>query len=495
MPLSPALQGFLAARQQGQEQDANDLKQAGALQTLLATAAKQKRDQTLRESLAATGGDVEKALAVALQSGDVASAHALAPLVESKRKANEAQQLASLDMTDPDALRRAGTVLKKPEFITHAERIDKQRAQDAELATMRGTPAKVIQPDVQETEQSADQGTPAPQPSTVPGTPSIFASLVNSKVPEIAQAATNYQSQMNAPTAKAIAPTYWQNLAKGLQDKEIAQMNKPEPAAQLHTDADGRVWERSRDGTWNLAKGPDGKPLSSRGAGVTLDDDAIKVAGWEKLLWGIDPKGLGQANAQQRAAVQNERARLGKGLGLTAAEMAVLPQDNKVKQKAIDKLTTWDATVGRSAEKLDLDLKVAIDYAQKLPLGQIQMINKGVLAGRKEFNDPTANAYASAINSVRLEYSRLMSGPTSNAMLPVEAMKRGSELLSGGVDVASLQEVGNQMRRDAANTKTATQHQIGALRGTMLPKGTPVTPAAAPAAPTNEGWSIRPRGG
>jgi hypothetical protein len=66
-----------------------------------------------------------------------------------------------------------------------------------------------------------------------------------------------------------------------------------------------------------------------------------------------------------------------------------------------------------------------------------------------------------------------MMGPTSNAMLPVEAMKKGNELLSSGVDVAALKEVGNQMRRDASNTKTATESQISALRQTMVPGGAP----------------------
>ncbi len=206
---------------------------------------------------------------------------------------------------------------------------------------------------------------------------------------------------------------------------------------------------------------------------ASLSPDAVKVAGWEKLLFGTDPKGMGNASSQQRAQVYEERARIGKGLGLTDQEMAMLPQDNKVKMKAVGNLTNWEATVSRAAEKLDLDLKVAIDYAKKMPLQQLQMVNRGLIAGMKEFNDPNANAYATALNSVRLEYSRLMAGPTSNAMLPVEAMKRGNELLSGGVDVPSLEEIGKQMQRDAQNTKTATRHQIEGLRSGMTGGKTP----------------------
>lgn len=486
MPLRGALEGFFAARNQADQEESSDLKKAAALQSLMANVQASQRAAALRQSLANSGGDVEQAVKMALASGDVAAAHQLSPLLEIKRKADEQKLLAGVDMNDPESLRRLAVTLKKPEFATHAERIDAGRARDAELASMRGGPAQTIQPDVQEVQQAADQGTPAPQAATVAGTPGIFDVPAKSQYPDIAAAAKNYQAQMNSPSARAISPQTWMGYARSLQDRQTALDTRQEPPAQLHTDADGRVWERNRAGKWSLALGPDGKPLSSKGAGVALDDDAMKVAAWEKLLWGTDPKGLGNANAQQRAAVQNERARLGKALNLSDAEMAVLPQDNKVKQKAVDKLTTWGATVGRSAEKLDLDLKVAIDYAQRLPLGQIQLVNKGVINGLKEFNNPDANAYGTAINSVRQEYARLMAGPTSNAMLPVEAMKKGNELLSSGVDVASLKEVGNQMRRDASNTKTATDSQISALRQTMLPKGTPAATGGGPLTPAEQ---------
>ena len=214
---------------------------------------------------------------------------------------------------------------------------------------------------------------------------------------------------------------------------------------------------------------------SATSGSAAMGPDAIKIAGWEKLLYGTDPKGMGTASAQQRAQVADERARIGKSLGLSDTEMAMLPQDNRVKMKAVDQLTRWAATVGRGAEKLALDLDVAIDYAGKLPLTTLQLVNRGVIAGMKEFNNPDANAYATALNSVRLEYGRLMSGPTSNAMLPVEAMKIGNELISKGVDVPALREIGVQMKRDAANTITATNSQISGLRGSI---GAPAPGAA-----------------
>lgn len=211
---------------------------------------------------------------------------------------------------------------------------------------------------------------------------------------------------------------------------------------------------------------------------VKLDPAALKIAATKSLYFGVDPKGMGNLATVQRTQVTNEMARQAGELGLSPLEAAMLPQDNKIKMKAVDALTKWGAFVGKSSDKLERDLGVAIDYAQQLNPGRIQFINKAVLSGRKEFNDPAANAYASAINSVRTEYSRMMSGPTSNAMLPVEALKTGNELLSRGVDVPSLIEVGKQMKRDATNTVLATNDQINSLRGSVMSAGR--TPGLVP---------------
>lgn len=226
MAIPVGLAGFLTARQQGQQQDESDLKQAGMLQALQQHVDAQQQMLQLRSLMAQTGGDVDKAMVAALQTGNIQAAHALAPLVESKRKGEESNALSGLDMTNPDALRRVGLALKKPEFITHAERIDSQVAKDAELAALRGSPAKTIQPDVQETQQAADQGAPAPQPASVPAAPGVFDALTKSEIPQIAQAATNYQAQMQSASAKALPPATWMNLAKGLQDREATFMEQ-----------------------------------------------------------------------------------------------------------------------------------------------------------------------------------------------------------------------------------------------------------------------------
>lgn len=450
----PGLAGYVAAQQQGQAQQMGQLQQLSAVLGL------------------------QKALA------------------EGEQQRQLTQSLANASSASPDALESLGqrlAIARHPAaaaVLSLAEKKRKALSDAATLKTMQSQPGQVVQPDQQQAEGAFDVGAIPPEPTVQGGTPGLFGSLMQSDNPQIAAQAKQLQAQMDKSDARAIPPKYWQDRQDALakmqgvweQQKTLKALSGGNQSDFTNIQPDGKggyIGLRKSTGRMEAVPMAEGTQAPS-----SMNEDAIRAAAWEKLLFGKEPTGMGNANAAQKAQVRNEWARLGKELNLSPMEMAMLPQDNKVKMKAVDTLTKWGATVARSAQKLDLDLGVALDYAKKMPLGQVQAINRAVVAGRKEFNDPNANAYATAINSVRQEYARLMSGPTSNAMLPVEAMKKGNELLSTGVDVASLEEVGNQMRRDAANTITATNSQINGLRSGIqnLGKGDyfPPTPHANP---------------
>lgn len=216
-------------------------------------------------------------------------------------------------------------------------------------------------------------------------------------------------------------------------------------------------------------------------ASIDLTDEGAAVAASRRLYFGETPRGYGKASTALRIKIDNMAAHMGRSLGLSPEEQAILPKDNGVKMKAVDKLTTWAATVGRSSEKLERDTDVAIAYSEKMDpsklrriatiLGESQTAEAAANAISKEFNDPIANAYGLALNSVRTEYARMMSGPTSNAMLPVEAMKKGNELVSKGVSTASLRELKRVMMMDANNTMAATKNGIEHLRNSILSGG------------------------
>lgn len=212
------------------------------------------------------------------------------------------------------------------------------------------------------------------------------------------------------------------------------------------------------------------------------DGEAMGTYAARRLFTGERLSGWGRLGIPRQNAVEAMAARMGHGMGLTDAEIALLPKQNNIKLKAIDGLTKWSANVGRLQEELGLDLNNVIKYAQNIDPGQLQSINKAIMRGQMEFNDPMINAYAIAVQTVKGKYERVITGPTSNAMMPVEAMKKGDQLISMGQNVDSWKEVSRIMMADANSTMISANDMIKGLNDSMMSggKSTPFTPQQIP---------------
>lgn len=217
---------------------------------------------------------------------------------------------------------------------------------------------------------------------------------------------------------------------------------------------------------------------------VHLNPQGMKVASWEKLLFGKLPSGLGNASAGQKAEVTNAAADLGEKLGLTPEEQAMLPVNNKIKMKAVDGLVKWGANLEKSSEQVQKSLDLALTYAEKMTPSDIKLINSMIIAGEKQFGSGPAAGYAAAMMTVQREYGRLMMGPMSNAMLPVEAVKATNDLISTANSIDQLREVRTVMFQDAKFTTDSVSHQVESLRNSVQNLGkSGAAPAGGTAAP------------
>lgn len=235
------------------------------------------------------------------------------------------------------------------------------------------------------------------------------------------------------------------------QTKAMADIRKHQDTIDQHV--------KDRQQRAELAKEKSSKGSAAGGAGVGTGD-AMEVSAWKHLLLGKEPPGMGNASAAQRQAVREKSSQLGKALGLSAQEQAMLPTDNGMKVKAADSLTKWGAFVDKSAENIRLDLNNVIELAKKMDPGSIQAINKMILAGEKQFQNGDAQAYALAVNKLNTEYIRLQQGPLSNAMLHVDAQHKADALLSEGISAEGWAgPVKKIIDSEAANTK-ASVHSI-----------------------------------
>lgn len=84
----PFYGAFTERSAQNDQQGLRDLQQAGALFNLHEQVLARRREQEMRQLIQQNGGDLEKAAAAAVQSGNFQGAAKLAPLIEARRKAS-----------------------------------------------------------------------------------------------------------------------------------------------------------------------------------------------------------------------------------------------------------------------------------------------------------------------------------------------------------------------------------------------------------------------
>ncbi len=88
----PGYGAYIQRRQMIEQEPLAQLQQAQAVVGLKGAMEKQQQEGALRTLLAESGGDVEKAVEMAVKSGNVAAAHQLAPLVKMAQERKQAEE-------------------------------------------------------------------------------------------------------------------------------------------------------------------------------------------------------------------------------------------------------------------------------------------------------------------------------------------------------------------------------------------------------------------
>jgi hypothetical protein len=95
MRVAPGLAGFLMSRDRAAKEDEADLRQQQVAMTLGETLRKNQEAAAFKTLLAQSGGDAEKAVEIALKSGNTAAAAQLAPLAKMKAETRERESTAA----------------------------------------------------------------------------------------------------------------------------------------------------------------------------------------------------------------------------------------------------------------------------------------------------------------------------------------------------------------------------------------------------------------
>lgn len=404
----PGLAGYLGRQQFDREQSLSGLQQASAATTLAATLKAQQEGEQIKGILASSP-DLQTAipkLAALGPSGITVATHLAA--LEKARKSNElmsgAMQGGTAGLNDPDVIDRiaqahfaAGDHVNAAAAMTLA---DKRRAQlrDATaLAGMKSSPAvPAIAPDVQETQQAADQGTASPVPSAaVPARPGGVPDYLLTS-PHVGASAKSLQARIDAGLipSGAAAEKQIENLGTAHNTMVQAKMmlaQRGDQAKELKI----------------TTPGPEKTPAQRKAT-------AAMVAAGMPLSQAVP--GMGTAAVQERSEARNDaieqiKQETGMSDAQAGEELANRNIGFAAGKRSTSQLTTMLGATRQAVDQLDFNVKKVSDEMAKLPSSDLSPIINAIARGASKWTgDPAYSSLFFYMHAAAMESARILQG-------------------------------------------------------------------------------------
>jgi hypothetical protein len=473
----PGYGAYVQRRAMNEAAPMQELQQVGALQSLLMNEQKFQKERQLQDVLKQSNGDVEKVIPLLIQSGNVEGAARLAPILEEQRKAKQLAALQGMDTSNPDVLERAGMLLGKPEFITHAERLRKQANDRDTLAMMRDTPQglpagatvsgatnqqilKPIPPDEvaaynrvlqQANTAKGDIATSAPQegdPQLMGG--GALAPLMESQSPAIAAGARQLQALINNPNFKG-DPAAIQRRIDSLTAMD-AKFTEAKTARDERRDLSVTLK--------SIVPGDQPGPTS----------DTIEMDAWRYLTDGTLPPNMGRGaqGATQATNIRNRAAELAKDMGMSPDEIRMAQLTNKTQVQAIGQLARAKAQILQFEKLAAMNADLALDASSKVDRTGIPILNKWIQAGRTNVTgDPDTAKFHAATETFVTEYAKVMSGGYGAAATTEGAQARAHTLLNTANTKEQFSAIVGQLKREMQNRVASLNAQMDEERNNL----------------------------
>ena len=290
-----------------------------------------------------------------------------------------------------------------------------------------------------------------------------------------------YQGEklISAGIPKAKELTEFEQLVKDSQstDPILAKAANDKLNAAGITHADAVAHQKFME---NIAT--QGLNLQSQNAQQKRDDidsskfgpDEISQAANRKLFFGEDLKYSGAANNINRAETAKGVEKLRTALGLTQAEAAALPYDNKTKLKAMGTLQVKATGLEASSMKIEKDIQVMENQLKIAGNNSPQILNQPLNYIKTKFSDPAQGALYQSIYTVAMEYAKSVNGGAmSISQLHSGAAKDAEHMLNGTMSINEILEKLPVMRADMANGRESNNAILGQLKGSLTNIGNP----------------------
>lgn len=439
------LDAYRRAAQSNQQADTSTLQQAGSMVGIMEHLRSQQQDAQLRQALTASGGDLNKALQAAVQSGNLAGAAKLAPLIKLQQEQEQTKAIAGVGQMSPDQLDVLGQKLAAADHSgasTIMNIADKRRTQATNQNTIgmmreqptpvtetptlginnRGTAERSI---IDGPEPTADDVPPEVRAAMASGKPfaigvgqsnnpadnqqmsgGVLTALAGSAAPAIAQRARYLQNQINNPGFKGDLTTLQReidNLTRMQQGFDTAAARpKPVEALEKVLDANGVPILTPRSQAAGMTPAP---TTSAAGAGA-LSPEALKLVA-KQFLAGDRQAIQGFArSAPARIAIQNAITEEATAQGLSGPAIAA-------KMAEFAGIVAGSRAVGTRGAQIELASNEAsqmmdVVRQQSAKFGRTNFIpfNRALASFEGNTGQPEVKALGAAINSLVNVYAR-----------------------------------------------------------------------------------------
>lgn len=229
------------------------------------------------------------------------------------------------------------------------------------------------------------------------------------------------------------------------------------------------------------------KKASEVNQGQNLTDTQLEPAAWSYLFTGKLPY-LGMGTSAMRPKIIAMAQKIGSDMGLSPQQQALLPTSTKAKEQALNFMTKWQAGVKRSGLMVVAQANIMRDLVSKLGLTNVKSINKAILAGKREFGDPDAQAYANAAYTLMTEYARAISGPTSNAQMAEGNTERAAKIIDQSQSPAQFNASLDLIEKEVRNAEASNADVIEKINESMQVQQPGAPTRATPTTSTPLGW-------
>ncbi len=443
----PGLGGFEAANEINRNAETNQLQQAGMLQAILQKQQAMQVDAQMRQMVAQSGGDPEKAMQLALQNGNVLAASKLEPLVKLY------QQKKIADETAAGLSQLYGGQTAPP-----------------------GAPPADAMP--------APQGTPPPAPVDPRQT----------RLDHLKKMAVLYARN---PT---MVGTIQKEIDKIESEKPMVEHNFPvgDNMVQPHISHDqGKTW-KPIEGSKPSAKFAKQVVNVNTGAEApTITADTLEMDAYRYLTDGTLPPNMGRGvqGAKQATEIRNRAAQLAKDAGMSADEIRFAQLTNKAQVSAIMQLGRARAQILQAEKLASSNADLAVEASNASSRTGVPLLNKGIQWAQENLQgDENLRKFTAANETFISEYAKVMGGGYGAAAPTEGAQARAHTILNRATTQSEYRAAVNQLRLEMKNRVKSLDDQMSEERKRLRSSiGKPTkeeTPSSTP--PAEGGWKITP---